>query len=84
MDKSKHRGGVIVNRVDWLAVAVGNVGGIPQMARKLGVKSKMVIHWLDHGLGAVAFETVVKLAWMGDVPLEFLARRLGPWVDPVD
>ena len=51
------------------------------LPRRLGVKSAKVIYWLDHGLGDVPFATVVKISWMGDVPLEFLGRRLGPWND---
>ena len=65
-----------LERLDWLAVAIHNVGGISKAAKQLGVSQMLLCSWLENGLSRVKFESVVKLSELGDVPLEFLARRL--------
>jgi hypothetical protein len=75
----KNNGPVLVERVDWLAVAIGNQRSIPQAARNLGVSPKVIYGWLDKGLASVPFGMVSKLSEVGDVPLEYLKRRTGPW-----
>jgi hypothetical protein len=70
---------VMAKRIDWLAVAIGNQRSIAQAATNLGVSAKVIYAWLEEGLGGVSFDKVVKLSEKGDVPLEYLARRLGPW-----
>lgn len=69
----------LVRGTDWLAVAIGNMGGIGQAARKMGVSRQTIYNWLEQGLGTIEFEKVVRLAKQADVPLDYIARRLGPW-----
>jgi len=71
-------------RVDWLAVAIGNLGGIESAALAVGVSKQTVYTWLDKGLARTEFSRVAALAEKGDVPLEYLSRRLGPWKDEAE
>lgn len=73
------RNGAIVNGTDWLAVAIGNIGGVGKAAKVMGVSRQTIYNWLDKGVGTIEFKEMVKLARIGDVPIEYLARRLGPW-----
>ena len=75
----KNNDPVLRERIDWLAVAIGNLGNITGTARKLGVTEKLICDWLDKGLESVPFGMVAKLSEKGDVPLVNLAKRLGPW-----
>jgi hypothetical protein len=65
--------------LDWLALAVNRMGGIKLAARRLGVSDRTVAGWLEHGLASARFDQVVQLRQLADVPLEALARRLGPF-----
>lgn len=65
--------------LDWLAVAIGNLGGVARAASTLHVQRQTVYNWLNQGLGNVEFSQVVEISKAGDVPLEYLARRLGPF-----
>ncbi len=69
-------------KMDWLALALGTLGGAAPAARACGASQKTVYAWLNHGLGKAAFDKVVKLSEKSNVPLEYLARRLGPWRGP--
>ena len=64
--------------LDWLAVAIGNLGGPGPAARSLNVSRQTIYAWLSDGLAGVAFEKICLISSKGDVPLEYLARRLGP------
>jgi hypothetical protein len=65
--------------IDWLAFTIGRVGGPGPAARIFGVPSKTVVDWLEKGLGSVPFGRVCDIAKVGEVPLQCLAKRLGPW-----
>lgn len=65
----KNNDPVLRERIDWLAVAIGNLGNITGTARKLGVTEKLICDWLDKGLESVPFGMVAKLSEKGDVPL---------------
>jgi len=67
-----------LRKVDWLAVAIGNIGSPKKAAGKLATTEGTVYEWLERGLATVPFYCVVQLSKFGDVPLEYLARRLGP------
>ena len=69
---------------DWLAIAIGNLGGPAAAARALGVSRQTVYGWVDDGLAKASFEKVVMLSVKADVPLEYLAKRLGPWDKPLE
>jgi hypothetical protein len=73
-----------MKRIDWLAVAIGNLGGPGPATRVLGLSRQTVYTWLNEGLGKTAFEHVVALSNAADVPLEYLARRLGPWAEALE
>lgn len=73
-----------LRRIDWLAVAVGNLGGIGPASRVLGFSRQTIYTWLEEGLGGVSFDKVTKLSQMGDVPLEYLSRRLSVWKESVE
>jgi hypothetical protein len=79
--KGEHRGGVIGNRIDWLSVAIANMGGISRAAKVMAVSRQTIYDWLDDGIGTVQSSVVIKLARLSDVPLDFLAKRTGPWKD---
>lgn len=73
-----------MRRVDWLAVAIGNLGGPNRAAKRLGLSPQTVYTWITKGLRGVDFAKVYNLSKEGDVPLEYLARRLGPWDGPME
>jgi hypothetical protein len=69
----------LTERIDWLAFTIGRLGGPGPAARIFGVPSKTVLDWLEKGLGSVPFGRVCDIAKVGEVPLQCLAQRLGPW-----
>jgi len=75
----KNNGPVLVQRIDWLAVAIGNLRGITPAAKALKVSQKTIYAWLDEGLAGLPFAKVIEISEVGDVPLSYLAKRLGPW-----
>jgi hypothetical protein len=62
-----------------LAVAIGNLRGITPAAKALKVSQKTIYAWLDEGLAGVPFSKVIEISEVGDVPLDYLAKRLAPW-----
>jgi hypothetical protein len=65
-------------KIDFLAAAIGVLGGIVPAAKQLEVSRNSIYRWLDNGIGPAAFSTVIKLARLTNVPLDYLARREGP------
>ena len=66
---------------DWLAVAIGNMGGIRGTCERLGVTRQTVYTWLSNGLGTLPFERVNQIAELGGIPLELLKQRMGPFAE---
>jgi hypothetical protein len=64
--------------IDWLAAAIGILGGPIPASKEIGVSRNLVYNWLDNGIGPAAFSTVIKLSRLTNVPLEYLALRKGP------
>lgn len=69
---------------DWLAVAIGRLGGPSRAAEALNVSRQSVYTWLERGLGKVTFDKIYELHKKSDVPLEYLGRRLGPHRGPME
>jgi DNA-binding transcriptional regulator YdaS (Cro superfamily) len=69
--------------IDWLALAISRIGGEKGAARRFGVPQATVARWLEHGIADAPFAAVVLLSTLGDVLLEHLARRLGPYSQKV-
>jgi hypothetical protein len=67
---------------DWLAVAIGNLGGPGPAARAMSTSRQTIHNWLDQGVGHVAFDKVALLSQKARVPLELLRR--GPWKGEFD
>lgn len=65
-----------LSSMDWLAVAIGNLGGVVPAAKALKVSRQTIHAWLTYGLADVSFDKIVRLSEGGDVPMEYLARRL--------
>jgi hypothetical protein len=63
--------------IDWLAFAVGKLGGPKQAGDKLGVTRQTIYTWLADGLASVPFGMVIKISKLADVPLDYLSRRVG-------
>jgi len=63
---------------DWLAVAIGNMGGVAAAAEKIGVSAQTVYTWLAQGVGTLSFGRVVQIAELGRIPLEAFKQRMGP------
>jgi len=75
MDKDAHIDPTKTQNIDWLAVAIGNLGGPADASLKLGVSATTVYNWLGNGIRRLPFERVIQIAEAGDVPIEFLKRR---------
>lgn len=73
-----------MKRVDWLAFAIGRLGGPTRAAEKLGVSEQTVYTWLGKGLHKVQFSKMVALSKAAHVPLEYLGERMGPWDGPME
>jgi hypothetical protein len=65
--------------IDRLALAVARLGRIEGAAENLGVSKQTIYTWLESGLGKAQFERVVRLSQASDIPIEALAKRLGPF-----
>ena len=63
---------------DWLAFAIGKLGGPRKAAVAIGVPYTAIYEWLENGLATAKFLHVSKLSKLADVPLQYLSRRLGP------
>ncbi len=74
--KSEERTSVnMVSKIDWLAVAIGNVGGVNGAAKRFNVQPATIYQWLNRGVGHLKFDRVVEISQAGNVPLDYLARR---------
>jgi hypothetical protein len=67
-----------LNNVDWLAVAIGRMGGPQAAAEELGVTRQTVYSWLAQGLGTLPFNRVIEIAEKSRSTLEVLKQRTGP------
>jgi len=65
------------NDIDWLAFAVGKLGGPAQAGEQLGVTRQTIYTWLADGLAPVPFGMVIKISMLADVPLDYLSKRVG-------
>jgi hypothetical protein len=68
-----------VQKIDWLAAAVACMGGISVAAKRLKVSRATIYHWLDEGLARATLGTVVAISRQGNIPIEYLIRRMGPF-----
>ncbi len=68
-----------VQKIDWLAAAIANMGGISVAAKRLKVSRATIYHWLDDGLGRASLGTVVAISRQGNTAIEYLIRRMGPF-----
>ena len=71
--------GVMISDIDWLAVAIGRIGGIKAAARRMKVQDRTVRNWKERGVGNLELNTVVQLAKLGGIPMLLLAERMGPF-----
>ena len=67
-----------VEDFDWLAVAIGHVGGIRPAAKLLGKSPITIRKWLAKGLLDTRLEDLLLLAKKGHVEIEHLIERVGP------
>ena len=66
-------------KIDWLAAAIADMGGISVAAKKLKVSRGTIYHWLDEGLARATLGTVVAISRQGNTAIEYLIRRMGPF-----
>jgi hypothetical protein len=71
-----------VNKIDWLAVAVHEIGGVRATAKLVGRSDATVRRWLKDGLLDTRLKDIVVMADASQVLLEHLARRVGPSAQP--
>lgn len=68
-----------VQKIDWLAAAMANMGGLSVAAKKLKVSRATIYHWLDEGLARTSLGTVFEISRQSNTPIEYLIRRMGPF-----
>lgn len=68
-----------LQKIDWLAAAVACMGGISLAAKKLKVSRATIYHWLDEGLARASLGTVMAISRQGNIAIEYLIRRMGPF-----
>ena len=66
-------------KIDWLAAAIANMGGITVAAKRLKVSRATIYHWLDDGLARATLATVFAISQQGNAPIQHLIRRIGPF-----
>jgi hypothetical protein len=66
-------------KIDWLAAAIADMGGISVAAKKLKVSRGTIYHWLDEGLAHASLGSVAAISRQGNTPIEHLIRRMGPF-----
>jgi hypothetical protein len=69
---------VVTYEVDWLAFAIGNLGGFAKTAAAVGVSRDTISRWLNKGLLDARVCDVLLLAKKSTVPVELLLKRTGP------
>ncbi len=78
-EQAEHMAKAIARRteIDWLAVAIWEMGGVGPSAKALEVSQATICRWLGKGMAGVRFSTVKRLSKLGGIPME--ALRLGPF-----
>jgi len=66
------------HRMDWLAGAINNLGGINSAAAALGISRARLLRYIVDGLAKMPFGLVGKLSELSNVPVECLQQRIGP------
>ena len=69
---------VVSYEVDWLAVAIAQIGSIAKTAAAIGVSRDTVSRWLNKGLADARLRDVLLLADKGRVDFSLLLKRTGP------
>lgn len=75
--KAAMRSGENPHRFDWLAAAIGILGGPEQAARELSISKQTVNAWLNRGLARATFDHVCELSSKSGIRTDFLRLRLG-------
>jgi hypothetical protein len=68
-----------VSEIDWLAVAIYNMGGIKGAAKRMGVKTATICNWLKQGDRRAHGPNPSRNSERGNVPACTLLERRGPW-----
>jgi hypothetical protein len=79
MNAKKPTVGTPPGEIDFLAAAIGRMGGVNAASKKLGVKPDTIVRWLERGVGTLPFSRVVEIAKAGGLPVELFRHRLGPF-----
>ena len=66
-------------KVDWLAVAIHQVGGINGASKKFEVTPDTIVRWLKRGVGTLPFYRVVEIADASQLPVGLFCQRTGPF-----
>ena len=69
----------LIGEWDWLGYAIGKLGGPTEAAAKLGITRQTIYTYLGEGLADAPFRDVISISNLADVPMQFLARRMGPY-----
>jgi hypothetical protein len=63
---------------DWLGYAVHKLGGPAKAATTIGVSLRTLHTYLGEGLSGAPFREIILISKLADVPIDYLARRMGP------